>query len=111
MKEITALFLFHSLSIEVHVVNRHIFKDYDLMIVEHTWHLHPVHVGLLHTVKHDQMICHLCGCHIFSFPPVFSDIGDIEILKLEVCLACRTKKKVNEFQFLLEGSNKSLAQT
>lgn len=60
--------------------------DYNSMNGDPTWHLHPVHVGLLNTVKHDQMICHLCGCHIFSFPPVFYDIGNIDILKLEVCL-------------------------
>uniref|UniRef100_A0A672GI29 Histidine decarboxylase n=1 Tax=Salarias fasciatus TaxID=181472 RepID=A0A672GI29_SALFA len=26
--------------------------------------------SLLHRVQHDQMVSHLCGCHIFSFPPV-----------------------------------------
>lgn len=36
-----------------------------------TWHLHTVNISLLDTVNHEQMISHLCGRHIFSFPPNF----------------------------------------
>lgn len=50
------------------------------MSEDHTWHLHSVHVGLLHKVNHDQMICHLCGCHVFSLPPAFYDIGWLSLL-------------------------------
>lgn len=45
------------------------FQD-EIDIQKHfTWHLHAINICLLDAVNHEQIISHLCCCHIFSFPP------------------------------------------